>query len=373
MSLTQDDLTEEDLFTEQFVYCPPCTNNNNTLLVHDEETDDEDEDAFCRQFEVDYPPAAASSGDTSSTVLKHVRQHAFGVHRSDGCDSASQVTYDSEGDQRSVEVENVDQRKIIVVRGKPERKPTSKGRQEKLFVKKEKALEATEVAAALVPCCKSKCNQRFTFTEVYDVRTSFWSKNRGQQLDWLTHELSFWGVPDPETGTFKFRYTINGKDCCAKFLEQALPVSHGRLVECRKRVLALDFENSSRSPTVPNAPMADRIEKFISTYVEQQCGAMPTKDKKAELPTGCTKDKVYVEYLLSFSEDEMHNSASLTYWYKVWREKWPTVKANNRANRFSKCSICSNIKVLKSFASAQQKGNSCWHDFSPCPLELMLA
>ena len=347
-----DDADEEELFRQFMTQCVPCK---------PVQTDIDEEEEF-RKCNLRLQSSNYTSSSSSSVLapILSTKQHAYGNYREASSTSTgfSCTTSMESDDARSIEDEGHCQNKIALVSGKPERHDT-KGRKELVRIKKEQALMSTEIASALVPCRRKSCNLRFTYHDVEEARIHFWSLTRAEQQDWLTRELAFWGTPDTIEGVFKFKYMVGEKHCCAVFYENALMVSHGRLVDVRKRVLSKNFEDCFRMPSAPNTPMADRIEQFIASYAEEQSGAMPTKDKKVELPSGTTKDKVYIEYLLTFDEGDT-SSASLSTWYRVWSQQWPTIKANNRANRFSKCSKCSNIKVLREFTSGMSKGtNSC--------------
>ena len=370
---------EEALF-EKMLQCCPCRVDDAIPMQGATPVEAEDEEDLFDAYLIENVASMFQASISETAVNPSVTQfqgcprNAFGVHRKAESTPSLESCTDSKYDYRSVESENHAPNKITIVRGKPERKRT-KIKQEIILIKTEKALETTEIAAGLVPCCKSKCNIRFTFDDVKVARTHFWSLTRSQQQDHLVRELSFWGRPNAKQGVFNFEYFVNEKKCCAAFLEQALPVSHGRLVDCRKRVLNKDLADSTKASSPSNCPIFDRMAKFICEYAEAQSGAMPTLDKKTELPSGTTKDSVYMEYLLSYTEEETQNMSmvgSLSTWYRTWSTEWPTIKANNRANRFSKCTKCSNLKILKGLTTNIDKGeNSCYNEL--VMLELILA
>ena len=260
-------------------------------------------------------------------------------------------------DHDDVQVEEASANKIVVHRGKRPRKELVKVRQPNVLKKKDSALKECSIAEALRPCCPKKCYSRFTFDDVQEERHQFWQLSAPKQYDWLKRELGFNGVADLEKGTFNFKYVVQDKPCCGVFLEHALPVSHGRLSDIRKSVLNKNFEDTHR--TVPDgvrsSPKADQCESFIRNYAAAESGQMP-HSVDCDLAEGVTKEDVFTCYMASFEDTvAMQEAAGLSCWYDTWRFRCPTVQCR-KWQRFSKCSVCSNLRILKDLADPGEKG-----------------
>lgn len=301
-----------------------------------------------------------SSGRSSACIRRTEAcpQNSFGKRRrvSEMSQASSGYSHSSEHSFRTVEDEPLPE-KLNIIRGKLPRK-TKKIRQHLERKKSGEYMKANSIAAALVPCCSNNCYRRFTFEDINSERKEFWALHRNRQADWLTRELCFWGTPAEDTGVFKFKYTLQEKTCCSAFLKNALPISHARLCKIRKRVLSSRLEDCVTQARMPNGKKAEYIEQFIRKYAQENGGGMP-HNNDVELPNGVTKDSVYIEYLLSFPDEqtETKESAVLSYFYKVWRARCYYVKSN-KWTKFSKCSVCSNIKTLREFCQASKFGES---------------
>ena len=281
-------------------------------------------------------------------------RHAFGHHRRTYQTPTPHVESTSSSTEE-FEEENMLLQHIVVKRGKKQR--TSSGRVPVTLKKKAYNLEPAVIASALSPCCANKCNEQFNYTDLSMVRTEFWNLTRPKQLDWVTRQLAFHGCPSTLTGKFTFKYVFHGKECCAKFLEQALPISHGRLSMARNKVLTMQMEDSTSADSPSNCPKSDSAESYIRDYARKHAGAMPDSDD-VQLPAGKTREAVYCDYLIDmFQTDEevQTQAASLSTWYKTWRSRCFHVKAP-KWQKFSKCSTCSNIKVLRDFTDASKQG-----------------
>jgi hypothetical protein len=243
--------------------------------------------------------------------------------------------------------------KLLIFRGKKTREAT--GQQTQVAKRKTKHLLPERIASSLVPCkCGERCFENFSFTEIQGLRKAYWGKKQAEQADWVARELALHGYVKKD-GIFKFRYFLEDKECCAEFLERALPISHGRLSQLRERVLSKSLEDSSRS-SATNCPKADAVEEFIRKYGATHSEGLPNKID-VDLPAGVTKEEVFIEYLLTFenAEASLAKSCKLSTWYRVWRERCFHIKCK-RWNRFSKCTTCSNIKALRLVAEGKEQG-----------------
>jgi len=246
------------------------------------------------------------------------------------------------------EVETNGAKKVVIRREKKTRGPS--GRQPVVAFRKQKYMDNDEIAGSLVPCCSQKCYCNVSFDDVKQVRETFWNMKQNEQADWLSRELALHGCVEDKV--FKFKYDVNGKPCCATFLEQALPVSHGRLSQIRTRVR----EGRHRDVSPITGQKMDQCEQFIRQYAETHSEGLPNS-VDVDLPEGVTKECVYIEYLLSFEDEGQATAlaASLSWWYATWRKRCFHVKAK-KWNRFSKCTTCSNIKVLRAINDETKRG-----------------
>jgi hypothetical protein len=367
--LTDEDLCFLEIQNEYAKY------SEHASLANQDCGDDEDKDFedlekyFCQFSEVLCPPVQPASSRVFGTnlinracstsacdiICRQPRQHAY-TSSSNTSLSPSVSEFSDANDDRSVETDEHCPGKLAIVRGKPERVPHATPRRVRVFKKKNRDLEPSQISLALTPCCPQACHLRFNYLDIEKERTHFYSMKQTEQSDWLARELSFWGAPNLETEVFEFKYQVQGKQCCALFLEQALCICHQRLTDMRKRVLSKGFEDSKKEPMMENRALQDGVEFYIREYARSQSGGLPTLNMKTELPAGTTKEKVYVEYLTDFGEDWKTKTASLSCWYKVWNQRCGTIKANNSANRFTKCGKCTNIKTLRKLAGTEAKG-----------------
>ena len=342
MAAQQDD--EEDIFASI------VKNNFQTTCNHDDDEDPEFAELLACMPCVAHRPANALPAQRS----KPVHRHAFGQSCSTtDSDILATTTQNSSTDTITMEVdeETSGAAKLVIFRGKKTR--GSIGQKETIGVKKTRFLDNEEIAAGLVPCCPKRCNEQFTFSDLEDARTHFWGMKANEQGDWLTRELALHGHVDKDD-VFRFRYRLNGKYCCGIFLEHALPMSHGRLSQMRTRVLSKNLENSKRQQGGVTGHMADKTAQFIRTYATDHGEGLPNKID-VDLPAGCTKEEVYIEYLLDHEGDSAKEAGSLSWWYKTWRSRCFHIKAKEW-NRFSKCTTCSNIKALKGFCDSEKQG-----------------
>ena len=290
---------------------------------------------------------------------RHVapKQHAFGQWRGSTSTSFCTVVSSTSPDSDDVEVEDVVQSGLTILRGKKPREPKSVKRVEVPLKKKLFNMEPGNIASALQPCCAKNCFTHFNYYDVEAVRAEFWNLNRAKQLDWLTRQLAFWGRADENVGTFKFRYLLQNKQCCATFFESALPVSHGRLSLARNRVLTDQLEDSQKDASPVNTFKSDSAEEFIRTYARLHGQGMPNS-VDVNLPNGKTKDSVYCDFLVERSDgtkEGVDALIGLSGWYRVWRERCFHVKTP-KWQKFSKCTTCSNIKTLREFTDASKRG-----------------
>ena len=299
--------------------------------------------------------------DVSTEVFpspkRSCHRHAFGVHRMDNIPRTtvspeSMVIVNTTDD---IEAENVCPTKVVVHRGKRPRKVREVTKGPYVSKKKELAMDSTDIASVLRPCCNKNCYLRFFYNDVKEERHQYWQLSAPQQQDWLCRELAFNGHPNTELGTFKFKYLVNEKECCASFYERALPVSHGRLSTVRSRVLTKSLENVSFSspPGSRSSPMTDSCENFIRHYAALESGQMPDS-VNCQLSEGVTKEDVYTCYLASH-DDYDGQTAALSTFYDAWSSRCPCV-TTNKWKKFSKCSVCSNLKSLKGFSNAVERG-----------------
>lgn len=326
-------------------------------------TDTETEEDFLECMNLNRPASDPSPCESAPP------QHAFGKHRlSERTPLATLPVnlYASSSTEECEQEVNLAQ-KIVIRRGKKPR--VSSGPTPKVLKKKAYNLEPAVIASSLTPCCKKKCNEQFNYSDLEAARTEFWNLKRSKQLDWVTRQLAFYGSADQVTGIFSFRYMLQGKECCAKFLEQALPISHGRLSLARNRVLTLQMEDHQSAESPTNCPKADSAEAYIRDFARKHGQSLPNSED-VDLPAGKTKEAVFCDYLVEmFKTDEevTKNAASLSTWYKTWRLKCHHVKAP-KWQKFSKCSTCSNIKVLREFTDTSKQGTISLTHF----LELMM-
>ena len=281
-------------------------------------------------------------------------------------------------DITDIEDEDTVDSKLRLQSGKRSRAPNKTTREEgdeedvqKVLLKKNLYLTPESVCTALVPCCKKKCNEDFTYSQVLLEREAFWNKDRNKQADWLKRMLALWGHLEAENSVFNFKYFIHEKPCCAAFFENALPVSHGRLCTARQRVLNNELEDACREPSPQNQKKCDRVEQFLRSYLESFGEGMPNQ-MKAELPEGHTKEEVYIAYLCSFktADEQTSDACSLSYWYKSWKARLPDLTCS-KWKKFSKCTVCSNLKAFKAMnneaETAGKYRDSCQHDLPKCP------
>ena len=158
-----DDRDDEELFQQYLTQCVPCK---------PVQTDIAEEEEFEKcTLRLQLSRQTWSSSSCEPARIYPTKQHAYGKHReasstSTGFSSTIVMEID---DARSVEFEAHCQKKIALVRGKPERNDT-KGRKEVVLLKKEQALKSTGIASALVPCCRKGCIVRFTYQDVEEAR-----------------------------------------------------------------------------------------------------------------------------------------------------------------------------------------------------------
>lgn len=336
---------EEDELFEDFVASINGTSLSSNPAIDDDENEEALFEDFCNQAK------SCSFGEDLYVTERRRKRHEF-VSCSEL--STPSIMMSSTSSSSSVEEES-SSAKLTLIRGKAPRAKTNTTGSAKVLKKRTEYLEDLSISTALVPCCSKMCNERFTFSDVKTAREQFWALSSPNQQDWLTRHLSFWGTPDENTGIFKFKYVLQDIPCCSTFLENALPVSHGRLSNIRHRVLVKKTEDTSVTGSPVSGPKADAAEAFIREYAQTHGSAMPHK-KDIDLPSGLSKDKVYIEYLLTYPTEEASRQAcSLSYWYKIWSERCFHVKVR-KWHRFSKCSVCSNIKVLREFSNANSHG-----------------
>ena len=309
------------------------------------------------------------------TYSEVVSRSTFGAHRQAllGPHSSSINTVDT----RSVEDDDTVESKVRTASGKKARKvqaSTAKATSSKKLM----ALDSFAIACALRPCCPKNCHEQFNFAQVKKEREEFWSLNTPKQQDWVTRQLAIWGALDVSKHSFKFSYHIQDIPCCATFFENALPCSHGRLSSIRQRVLSNSLEDQKRIPSPVNQGKQDRAEQFLHGYMEKHGNGMPN-ERTVQLPMGSTKENVYMDYLCSFptEEDAEREACSLSHWYRTWKNRVPDLKCG-KWHKFTKCSVCSNIKTMKGFTKGDElsgtsrhlSSNSCGHDFPKFTLNL---
>ena len=300
-----------------------------------------------------------NDGDIDNVPKRPCHRHAFGTYRM-GCmplpNRSPPTSVVLLNQQTDIEEENVCPKKIVVHRGKRPRKSRMVTKEPYVLKKKERAMLEDEIASVLHPCCPKECYKTFTFADIKEERYQFWQLNAPMQQDYLCRELAFNGVANRNKGTFDFKYMVNTKECCPRFYKRALPVSHGRLSAARTRVVTKNFEDVTFSSPEgsKSTTKTDACESFIRKYAGNESGQMPDS-VNCQLSEGVTKEDVYTSYLASYEDDPSSDPASLSCWYESWASRCPCV-TTNKWQRFSKCTVCSNLKSLREFSNATERG-----------------
>ena len=155
---------------------------------------------------------------------------------------------------------------------------------------------------------------------------------------------------------FDFKYFIDTTKVCGSFFQKALDVSNHTMVACRRRVL----DNDTLPPVHGNTNHRHSGVKkqylcaFLESVFREKGNYNPMK-MQIVMPQELSKEMIYVHYLASLSEEQADRKISAGYFYSVWKSEYPTVVCA-KYHMFSRCDVCSNIRLMKKTATKAGKG-----------------
>ena len=147
---------------------------------------------------------------------------------------------------------------------------------------------------------------------------------------------------------------------CSAFYQKVFQVSQGYFCDVRERVL------SGRSNFVHGltgceanrrcSSKKSHVIAFVNKYAEERGEPQPDKPE-THLPSGVTREEIWDEYLDTLSiHDRATKEVSLPYFYGIWKEKFKSWLKVPKCKRFSQCSVCASIKLLKEGTPKSQHG-----------------
>lgn len=158
-----------------------------------------------------------------------------------------------------------------------------------------------------------------------------------------------------EDDIFHWRYWIGDTQVCGPFYEAALGVGNNYMVGIRKRIK----ENDVQAPEHGNKHRVKGIKKmtlcaWMAQFFQDNGNHCPNTTQVL-LPAFMTKENVYMEFMLQLKpEEQAQLKVSSGYFYRVWKEEYPTVRSA-KYNSFNKCDVCSNLKLFIQEAKTKEK------------------
>ena len=262
--------------------------------------------------------------------------------------------------ETEVEPEDLKQDKIRVEYIKKERKKSSRPasvRETNKLKTKYCSPQAIQSVRGFFCHCADPCASKLDLEDIRSIREAYWNRSQTERTEFLVNKLVYDMNADFDKEIINFRYTINGKKVCGSFFRNLFPVSKQHFADIRKRVCErrLCVQRKTNDNIIDKK--REKALHFLDKYVQEHGEPQPHK-KIINLPTGVSKEDVYIEYLATeFSEMEvsMKAPAKLSYWYELWRTWRNQVKCPEWST-FSKCSTCQDIRLQMQLGDPTQKG-----------------
>ena len=263
---------------------------------------------------------------------------------------------------QETEPEVLNQDNIVVEYVKKDRKPSSRApstRETNLLEKKNCSPQAIQLVRGFFCHCRQPCANMFDVETIKKIRESYWKRSQPERTEFLVNKLVFDMNADLDKHVINFRYTVNGNKVCGSFFRNLFPVSKQHFADIRKRVCERRLVVTRKSNDSIHDKKRESALNFLDNYVRENGEPQPHK-KEFNLPSGISKEDVYVEYLATFSDDmvRLKIPAQLSYWYEIWRTWRNQVKCPEWST-FSKCSTCTNIRIQLQLGDPTLKGKSC--------------
>lgn len=183
---------------------------------------------------------------------------------------------------------------------------------------KDKALQVKNIAETRnVLCCNKKCIKFFTFSDIFNLRTEYWTKARsGKQsfLIWLLKESHFLGK--------KRIFSINKKSVCTKAFLKLLRINKNTL----SRAVSLKNRNaitgSAKKPRTVTKETLNAIN-FLDWYSKYYGDKMPHSNEVL-LPYVITKKQIYEDFKKKSNREKA--DVSVSQFHLVWKKHFSHVK-----------------------------------------------
>ena len=167
---------------------------------------------------------------------------------------------------------------------------------------------------------------------------------QGERLQHLVDKLLYDMSADYDSGKINFRYFIGSTQVCGPFFMAAYPLSKYMFKNIRDAVCKRRLHPEAPRKDNKIAPKTSSVIEFLRTYIDKHGQGIPNKEE-VHFPRGMSRSFVYVEYLSSFTAEEISHGdhAALPTWYQVLNTHYPHLKFPNYSS-FSQCNICNKLK-----------------------------
>lgn len=172
-------------------------------------------------------------------------------------------------------------------------------------------------SAMRINCCDKKCLELFSYTDIKNNRTSFWSKSVQNQNTYVLEKFRC-GI----NTNGKWSFVEAGKRICAKAFKGLLKINKNRFHKLRKRFgtgyISCEPNNRLRSVKYLEAM------NWLETYAFYRADDSPDSSKKL-LPYKTRKISVYRSYVDERKEMNMAKIKRSTF-FKMWNKDFPDLR-----------------------------------------------
>ncbi|KAK3287888.1 hypothetical protein CYMTET_4621 [Cymbomonas tetramitiformis] len=149
-------------------------------------------------------------------------------------------------------------------------------------------------------------------------------------------------------------------DVCSASYQKVCKISQGYFCDVCERVLSgrTNFIHGLTGSEA-NRRLSNKKSNavaFVNKYAAEQ-GEHQADKPETHLPSGKTREEIWDDYLDSLSiHDRKSKEVSLPYFYEIWKDEFKSWLKVPKCKRFSQCSVCASIKLLKEGTPKSQHG-----------------
>ena len=171
-------------------------------------------------------------------------------------------------------------------------------------------------------CCSSRCIASVNLLELEQIQSSFWSRNRSDQRQFL-FDIVIASAKRSNCDTFTIDgYILSGKKLCQKAFVSILRISHKRLRTVTR--LAMTGAITAKNTSLRTRRKTDRVEiasAWMESYFKRIGDRMP-HTQQVHLPSFLSKNIVYQQMLEELAQQGLggEKMLSLSHFYALWND-----------------------------------------------------